>query len=388
MDEQFCQKLSHMDLPASPPPLRYRSLADELRNELFSSEFRAGDRFPSIRNLITKTGRSLPTVRSALNILVEEGLLERTPRSGYFVTTLGARQSAKQMIRLAVVSPVFSAPTEPWFTGRIISGIVNAAAQNHASVAIIQRRPPPDARMHHHPDDIERINAEKADGLIWLHFGRGEEPIMERITANGIPVATTMRYWPGRRSFMIREDDWMFAVQAITAFQTLGHKSVGMVLHLLEDEYYASKFACLVEVGNRMGIKIDRSSCFIFKESLDLESKRVTDNFETFIHEHPEITGYIILDSMGLGPIDRLWRRAGSDHPVKRISFLLNVLDGDNILTLPLSRDISTITPPLELMGERIVAELINRINGTPLPKSPPLIPQLRLGKTLLPPLQ
>jgi len=367
----------------SPPSLRYQSLAEELRQELFSREFRAGDRFPSIRNLISKTGRSLPTVRSALNILVDEGLLERTPRSGYFVTALGARQAANRAIRLAVVTPVFSAPTEPWFTGRIISGIVNAAAQNFASVAIIQRRQPPDARMHHHPDDIERINAEKADGIIWLHFGRGEEPILERITATGIPVATTMRHWPGRRSFMIREDDWMFAVQVITAFQTLGHKSIGMVLHLLEDEYYASKFACLVEVGSRMGVKIDRSTCFIFKESLELEIDRITDNFEAFIHDHPEITGFIVLDSMGLGPIDRLWRRAGPEHPMKRISFLLNVLDGDNILTLPLSRDITTITPPLEMMGERIVAELIHRINGTPLPKHTPLIPQLRLGRTM-----
>jgi DNA-binding LacI/PurR family transcriptional regulator len=372
--------------PITSPSLRYRSLADELRLELLNSEFRAGDRFPSIRNLISKTGRSLPTVRSALNILVEEGLLERTPRSGYFVTALGARQAANQTIRLAVVTPVFSAPTEPWFTGRIISGIVNAAAQNYASVAIIQRRQPPDARMHYHPDDIERINAEKADGLIWLHYGRGEESILERLTTSGMPVATTMRHWPGRRSFMIREDDWLFAVQVITSFQTLGHKAIGMVLHLLEDEYYASKFSCLVEVGNRMGIKIDRSTCFIFKESLDLEADTVTDHFDTFIQDHPEVTGYVILDSMGLGPIDHLWRRAGADHPVKKISFLLNVLDGDNILTLPLSRDITSISPPLEMMGERIVTELIHRINGSPLPKYTPLIPQLRLGKTMMPP--
>lgn len=373
-----------MDEPAAPS-LRYRSLAEELRQELFTREFRAGDRFPSIRNLITKTGRSLPTVRSALNILVDEGLLERSPRSGYFVTALGARQAANRAIRLAVITPVFSAPTEPWFTGRIISGIVNAAAQNYASVAIIQRRQPPDARMRHHPDDIERINGEKADGIVWLHYSQGEEPILERISASGTPVATTMRQWPGRRSFMIREDNWLFAVQVITAFQALGHKTIGMVLHVLEDEYYSSKFACLVEVGSRMGIKIDRSTCFVFTESMDLQIDTVTENFENFVRDHPEITGYIILDSLGLGPIDRLWRRAAADHPIKRISFLLNVLDGDNVLNIPLSREITSITPPLEQMGERIVAELIHRINGTAVPKTTPLIPQLRLGRTMLP---
>mgnify|MGYP003877043319 CR=1 FL=1 len=64
----------------------YLDIANQLREQLLSGKFKAGHRFYSIRGLIKDTGRSLPTVRSALSLLIEEGLLEARQGSGYYVT--------------------------------------------------------------------------------------------------------------------------------------------------------------------------------------------------------------------------------------------------------------------------------------------------------------
>lgn len=366
------------------PSLRYRSLAEELRQELLAGKFRAGDRFPSIRRLIEQTRRSLPTVRSALNMLVDEGLLQRHPRSGYFVTSLGANH-ASQGVRITVVTPAFSAPTEPWFTGRIISGFVNAAARFDARVSIIQRRPPPDARMTHHPDDVERIIADKPDGLVWLHYSPSDEKLLERLTSGGTPVVTTMRHWNNRRSRLVREDNWMFALQVVSGFQTLGHKNIGVVAQVLDDEYYASKLACLTEVGARLGVQIKPSASFVFDPKHGGNLDLVAQDFDRFVGDHPEVTGYVILDSLALIPVGKVWSSSPS-HRLSSLSILLNVLDGDNIPAHPLASEIGTITPPLEAMGERIVAELMHQLSGVPLPATAPLMPQLKLGNTMRPP--
>jgi len=65
---------------------RYLEIANKLRGLLMDGHFRPGQRFPSIRHLIRETKRSLPTVRSALECLVDEGLLEARLGSGFYVT--------------------------------------------------------------------------------------------------------------------------------------------------------------------------------------------------------------------------------------------------------------------------------------------------------------
>lgn len=66
--------------------LLYEQLADLFRS--WVAESVPGSRFPSVRKLAQTTGVAIGTVRSAVNLLVEEGVLKTRPGAGIFVAEL------------------------------------------------------------------------------------------------------------------------------------------------------------------------------------------------------------------------------------------------------------------------------------------------------------
>jgi DNA-binding GntR family transcriptional regulator len=63
----------------------YRQLADELRRLIASGQVKSGDRMPSIHELMSETGLAQNTIRSAVAVLRDEGLVVTAPGRGVFV---------------------------------------------------------------------------------------------------------------------------------------------------------------------------------------------------------------------------------------------------------------------------------------------------------------
>ncbi len=63
----------------------YRQLADELRRLIASGQLKSGDRVPSIHELMAETGLAQNTIRSAVAVLRDEGLVVTAPGRGVFV---------------------------------------------------------------------------------------------------------------------------------------------------------------------------------------------------------------------------------------------------------------------------------------------------------------
>lgn len=63
----------------------YRQLADELRRLISTGQLRRGDQLPSIHELMAETGLAQNTIRSAVAVLREEGLVVTAPGRGVFV---------------------------------------------------------------------------------------------------------------------------------------------------------------------------------------------------------------------------------------------------------------------------------------------------------------
>ena len=93
----------------------YRQLSDELRRAIASGTLRAGDRLDSERELAAKHALSLNTVRQALQLLQEAGLVERRHGAGTFVREPGARPGP------ALVGVIV--PTVKSFFGEVVHGI-------------------------------------------------------------------------------------------------------------------------------------------------------------------------------------------------------------------------------------------------------------------------
>ncbi|WP_405881082.1 GntR family transcriptional regulator [Streptomyces sp. NBC_01384] len=66
-------------------PKAYEQIADDLRRSIREGERKPGDRLPSETKLAEHYRRSVPTVRDALRLLREEGLIEKEHGRGNFV---------------------------------------------------------------------------------------------------------------------------------------------------------------------------------------------------------------------------------------------------------------------------------------------------------------
>ncbi|MER6315049.1 GntR family transcriptional regulator [Streptomyces sp. NPDC001581] len=68
-----------------PVPSRRHAIAEDLRHQISSGHFKAGERLPSEAQLATRYTVSTSTLRSALALLQGEGLVEKIHGSGNFV---------------------------------------------------------------------------------------------------------------------------------------------------------------------------------------------------------------------------------------------------------------------------------------------------------------
>ncbi|USJ28413.1 GntR family transcriptional regulator [Ensifer adhaerens] len=78
--------------PDDDTPL-YIQVADELRHKILNGEFAANDPLPSEAEMINALDVSRVTVRQAISLLSEEGLLERIQGKGSFVKALAVEQN-------------------------------------------------------------------------------------------------------------------------------------------------------------------------------------------------------------------------------------------------------------------------------------------------------
>jgi GntR family transcriptional regulator len=98
-------------MPARPRPdagrtVRYRAIADDLRQQVEAGDFAAGRVLPSEADLSASYGASRVTVRRALEVLRDEGLLDARQGFGWFVASDLLRQ---RLGRLSTIEDQLSA---------------------------------------------------------------------------------------------------------------------------------------------------------------------------------------------------------------------------------------------------------------------------------------
>ncbi len=378
---------THLKTPAAVTESNehyYLEIASRLREELLSGKFRPGQRFYSIRGLIQETRRSLPTVRSALNLLIKEKLIEARQGSGYYVTSRveGAYKANRGFFNFLAVIPSSTVPDEPWFTGRIGLGMIHAANQDQAVVSFYKRQAPGNLSRELVEVDLNRIKALKPDGVAWLHSIPEDAPILRELQARGLPIVTTMRRLPDVDLPLIREDDVVYASLVLSNFQARGHRRIGVILRALTDDYFRSKVEAFREVAPSCQIKIDEEDFFTLPAS-DPLGEQQSDALAKFLSDRKDLTGLLILASTGIRPLLRLYDTPLRDR-VSRLSLIFNVLDGVDVPRLPTGETLATISPPLEKMGEQIVHTLTDQARSNA-PSSPAvrLIPIFQHGDSL-----
>jgi GntR family transcriptional regulator len=149
---------------------RYREIANELRGRITAGEFSKGHRMPTERDLRAHYDVSHMTVRQALGVLRDEGLLESRVGSGWYVTEW------RPIVRNALnrLSP------EQWAEGRSMwDADVEGRALEAADVQIEQLPA---------PDDVARALGLEGGELVWRRN--------RRYLVDGVPVMRATSHIP------------------------------------------------------------------------------------------------------------------------------------------------------------------------------------------------
>src|SRR6476620_8852336 len=138
----------------------YAQLVAHFREGILSGALPVGSRIPTELKLARDNRISRGTVRQALNILVNEGLLERTPGRGTYVRPLPVQPEPKALkwIGLLLSQPVFQISID------ILLGVEQIAKARGYELSLTYT----EESQVQQDRDIERLRNNEVAGLIVL----------------------------------------------------------------------------------------------------------------------------------------------------------------------------------------------------------------------------
>ena len=133
----------------------YVQLADILREQMASGELKPGDKLPSETEMIKKYKLGRLTIRDALSILVNEGLLEKHHGKGTFCKSNITQQKTRVDLLLNL--------SDLYFIPYYLRSICEVLESDNVNVVLSDTKNDVDAIC----SLLERILAEGSDGIIF-----------------------------------------------------------------------------------------------------------------------------------------------------------------------------------------------------------------------------
>lgn len=204
--------------PESPRPL-YQQLADHFRRQIDTGVWRAGNRLPPEIEITSQLGVSRGTVRQAMDLLVDQGLLQRTPGKGTFVTIPEARPRTRL---IGIVVPFL----RDSLTTDILRGAESVLRRNGYSLILCHSEGDPQLEQ----DQIERLLRDHVSGLILFPVATPDEPAMlGRLLPARLPLVLIDRRVPGLAADYVLSDNSGGAYRAVEHLLSLGHRRIACV---------------------------------------------------------------------------------------------------------------------------------------------------------------
>lgn len=203
-------------LDASNPRPKYLQLADYLRRQIVSGAWSPNYRLPPEIDLAKELAVSRGTVRQAMDVLVNQGLLQRTAGKGTFVTVPNTPPSSQ---RIGIVVPYL----RDSLTTDMLRGAENVLRRNGYSLILCHSEN--DLALER--TQIERLQAEDVSGLIIFPIGAPDESaLLTRLVRPGTPIVLIDRRLPGIVADCVVADNVGGAYRAVEHLLALGHRRI------------------------------------------------------------------------------------------------------------------------------------------------------------------
>ena len=172
-------------------------VAEVIRAQITSKKFKFGDKLPTTKELVKLAGVSSHTVRQAMNVLENEGLVSSTQGKGTFVNGKLPEKAAKSSnsgghsIKTIAIMGVMSFDVD--LPGRFQNETAAGFMEESQRLGLASHIFPPQLRNMKVEDIFDSLNKINADGVIWPAPVEKEWSKVEALRDRGCHIVATQR---------------------------------------------------------------------------------------------------------------------------------------------------------------------------------------------------
>jgi GntR family transcriptional regulator, arabinose operon transcriptional repressor len=205
---------------------RYAQLISHFRERILDGSLPPGARLPTELELAEKHQISRGTVRQAMSVLVNQGLLERVRGRGTFVRPLPPAATRTPRATERRIGLVLAHSSGSQLDLDILIGVEHAAKSRGYQISFAYA----EENIEQLDRDIARLRADLVAGLIIFPVSNATyDQSIWRLSADNIPFVLVDRYFPALDSDYVAADNVGGGYRATEHLLILGHTRVGFV---------------------------------------------------------------------------------------------------------------------------------------------------------------
>lgn len=233
-------------MPSEP---KYMQVVHWLKSQIEKKHFSPNEKIPSENELSAQFGLSRQTIRHAISILEEEGILTSVQGSGTYVSD-NCFTNLYKRTRIAVV-PTY---VDSYIFPKTIQGIEQVLAENGYSMELAFTN----NMMEREKEILENI-IEKDDiaGMIIEPTKSGlpnpNEELYRKLLEKKLPIIFINSFYPNLDIPHVSLDDRDAAVKAVEALISAGHKNIAAILKM-DDGQGHRRYTGYMEAMSKSGL--------------------------------------------------------------------------------------------------------------------------------------
>jgi GntR family transcriptional regulator of arabinose operon len=331
---------------------KYEILLEFLKNEIRQRRIPFGEKIPSENELSARFSISRFTVRHAIELLTNEGWLEKRRGSGTFVKAINFEKT-----RTGVIG-IITTYLDDYIFPSIIKGIENVLTRNDYSISlgITGNKTEKEAVC------LKSMLSSNVDGLI-IEGTKSALPsvnveLLRAFDAKNIPIVFINSNYPDFNSSYVLMDDEKSGLMATEYLIRNGHTRIGGIFKA-DDIQGHKRYKGFVEGCHASGLTLDENAVLWYTTE-DLDSIFSREYDPLFIKRFMNCTAIVCYnDQIAVKTIETLGR-AGMRVPQ---DFSLVGFDNSDLCDISTIR-LTSITHAREKMGSAAAETLLKVISG------------------------
>ncbi|UVI28769.1 GntR family transcriptional regulator [Paenibacillus spongiae] len=242
-------------MSSSNQPL-YLQIRTMIRDKIESGELKPGDQIPVEADLVQQFNVSRITIKSALKLLVDEGLVYRTAGKGTFVadpqepSLFAPSDQESAFKKIGLIGPM----TSDAFTLNMLRGI-EETCKEHNLILLIRTS----FTQSEEKEAIRILRAQGIDGLLIFPVdGEAYSQAILDLKTECFPFVLIDRYLPGIKTNSVYTNNHQGGYLGTEYLFNKGHRQIGIVSTTQSKTASAEdRFAGYLEAARHLGLKIE-----------------------------------------------------------------------------------------------------------------------------------